>query len=867
MGTTYTPIALGTILFFLLWLCHPYFSIADVIYRPVDHFTVNCGSTINFTLDGRNWTGDSNTKFLSESKDSVAVPADTQSTIQGPYTYARLSHSQFTYSFPVTTQGPFFLRLFFYSTSYQMFDRPKANFSVQASSYTLLQHFNPSLFAEADDDPTHSDILFREYCIYLQHGQRLNITFTPSTTESYAFINGVEIVSMPSYLYYSNPNYTVSDDFTGLPQLVGHMTKEYFITNKSALETKYRLNVGGPQISPSEDTGMFRIWDSDEKYISTDSGQSVDFKQKANLSFNKTPNYTAPDQVYRTVRNIGSNPFKNLTWHLPVYSGFFYLLRLHFCQLNPYFKERGDQIFYIFIQDQLSETGADILKWSDKMGVPVVKDYAVYIPGNKEKAYLSLEMHPNNISVYQDAQLNAIEVFKINDTTGSLAESNPDPLPQTPNKKISKKKNSGTRRPLIAAVAGAVSGVVLLSIIVAFFINKRKQNVSVYKYQKDGTSRGGGSSSLPTNLCRHFSIAEIRTATNNFDKLFVVGVGGFGDVYKGYIDDGQTPVAIKRLKPGSEQGLNEFMNEIQMLSQLRHLHLVSLIGYCYESNEMILVYDFMDRGTLRDHLYGSDKPPLSWNQRLRICIGAARGLHYLHTGAKQMIIHRDVKSTNILLDEKWVAKVSDFGLSRIGPTGSSMTHVSTKVKGSVGYLDPEYYKRQRLTEKSDVYSYGVVLLEVLCGRQPLLRTAEKQQVSLVDWAKHRYEKGFLSEIVDPALKGQIAPHCLRKFGEVALSCLLEDGNQRPSMNVVVGVLEFVMQLQLQDGANVNVVLESGGDYEDSTTEDMFSGSHSSMHVSNFSNSSGLNSTSYASQESDRLISELVFSEINDPKGR
>ncbi|QCE12708.1 interleukin-1 receptor-associated kinase 4 [Vigna unguiculata] len=867
MVTTYTPIVLGTILFFLLSLCHPYFSIADVIYRPVDHFTVNGGSALNF-IDGRNWTGDSNTKFLSESKDSVAVPADTQSTIQGPYTYARLSYSQFTYSFPVTTQGPFFLRLFFYSTSYQIFDRSKAYFSVKAGSYTLLQNFNVSLHADTDDDPGHSDILFREYCIYLQHGQRLDITFTPSTTESYAFVNGIEIVSMPSYLYYSNPNNTIPDDFPRLPQLVGHMNQVYPITNNFALETKHRLKVGGAQISPSQDTGMLRAWDTDEKYLITDSGPSADYEKKTNLSFVKIPNYTAPDQVYRTVRNIGMNPFKNLTWHLPVYSGFFYLLRLHFCQLNPFVQQPGDQIFYIFIQDQLAEAGADILKWSNnKMGVPVVKDYAVYIPGDREKVYLSLEMHPNNISFIKDAQLNAIEVFKINDTTGSLAEPNPDPLPQSPNKQISNKKNSGTKRPLTAAVAGAVSGVVLLSFIVAFFINKRKQNVAVYKNQKDGTSRGGGSSSLPTNLCRHFSIAEIRAATNNFDKHFVVGVGGFGDVYKGYIDDGSTPVAVKRLKPGSEQGLNEFMNEIQMLSKLRHIHLVALIGYCYESNEMILVYDFMDRGTLREHLYGSDNPPLSWNQRLRICIGAARGLHYLHTGAKQMIIHRDVKSTNILLDENWVAKVSDFGLSRIGVTSSSMTHVSTQVKGSVGYLDPEYYKRQRLTEKSDVYSYGVVLLEVLCGRQPLLRMVEKQQVSLVDWAKHRYEKGFLSEIVDPALKGQIAPHCLRKFGEVALNCLVEDGNKRPSMNVVVGVLEFVLKLQLQDGANVNAVLESGWDYEDSTSEDMFSGTHSSVHVSDYSNSSGLNTTSYASKESDRLVSELVFSEINDPKGR
>ncbi|TKY65071.1 Receptor protein kinase FERONIA [Spatholobus suberectus] len=194
-----------------------------------------------------------------------------------------------------------------------------------------------------------------------------------------------------------------------------------------------------------------------------------------------------------------------------------------------------------------------------------------------------------------------------------------------------------------------------------------------------------------------------------------------------------------------------------------------------------------------------------------------------------------------------------------------MTHVSTQVKGSVGYLDPEYYKRQRLTEKSDVYSFGVVLLEVLSGRQPLLRMVEKQQMSLVHWAKHLYHKGSLGEIVDPALIGQIAPECLRKFGEVALSCLLEDGTQRPSMNDIIGMLELV--LQLQDSA-VNGVTESRGDYEDS--EDMFSCSHSNVHVLDTSNSTGLNITSNdscGSKESDRLIPENVFSEIKDPKGR
>ena len=865
MDTSCTETALGTILLLFLLSC---LSIADVIYRPPDLFSISCGSSTTFSdLDTRNWIPD--ITFLSQNHNSVARSPLMPSRTQGLYDHARLSHSLFTYSFPVTP-GPKFLRLFFYSTSYPNFDSSKAFFSVKAGPYTLLQDFDASLHADSQNDRTQSNI-FREYCINLQEGEKLNITFIPSTTDSYAFINGIEIVSMPPYLYYTSPDV----DINGLPKPAGRMNP-FPIENSFALETMYRLRVADQYIPPAYDTGMLRRWDVDKIYLTSPSVQSINFNNTIKLNFTKAPNYTAPDDVYRSLRNMGRsgsmNKEFNLTWQLPVDLGFTYLLMLHFCQLNPEIINLGDLTFFIYIQDRLVEEWADVLSWSDKQrGVPVVRNYTVFMPSNQDKVNLSLKMHPNPKSLCWDAQINAIELFKINDSSGNLAGPNPSPSPKTsevPNQ-IPNKNSSGTRRPLILAVAGAVFVFILLSFIVVFFVIKRKHSVAIDKgsNQKDGTSRGVGSSSLPTNLCRHFSIAEIRAATNNFDKLFVVGVGGFGDVYKGYIDDGSTPVAIKRLKPGSQQGLNEFMNEIEMLSQLRHLHLVSLIGYCYESNEMILVYDFMDRGTLCDHLYGTDNPPLSWNQRLQICIGAARGLHYLHTGAKRMIIHRDVKSTNILLDEKWVAKVSDFGLSRIGPTGSSMTHVSTQVKGSVGYLDPEYYKRQRLTEKSDVYSYGVVLLEVLCGRQPLLRMLEKPQVSLVDWAKHWYEKGSLGEIVDPALKGQIAAHCLRKFGEVALSCLVEDGTQRPSMNDVVGVLEFVLQLQLQDSAHVNAVLESGREYEDSGTENMFSSTHSSVHVSDYSNSSGLNSASYGSKQSDRLLPELVFSEIKDPKGR
>ncbi|XP_043687945.1 probable receptor-like protein kinase At1g30570 [Telopea speciosissima] len=291
-----------------------------------------------------------------------------------------------------------------------------------------------------------------------------------------------------------------------------------------------------------------------------------------------------------------------------------------------------------------------------------------------------------------------------------------------------------------------------------------------------------------------FRIKQIRAATTNFDESLVIGVGSFGIVYKGVIDD-LTLVAFKRanMLSRSERGLAEFENEIKMLSKLRHRHVVSMIGFCKEENEKILVYEYMANGTLRNHLFGSNLPPLTWKQRLEICIGTASGLDYLHTWAELGILHRDVKRSNILLDENFVAKIADFGVSK---TVHSLGHdqVSKMIKGTYGYMAPENMRCGELTKKCDVYSFGVILLEVVCARPNFDGRLPEDEVNLKEWALRWQRQGSLEFIVDQRLEGNYCPKSLKKFVEIAEKCVADEGKNRPTMGEVLQDLKYVLQL-------------------------------------------------------------------------
>ncbi|OMO90033.1 hypothetical protein CCACVL1_07542 [Corchorus capsularis] len=859
-------------------------------YIPVENITIDCGSpNDNTALDGRSWLSDKSSKVFSlvESQNnksvSSAAPQQPHSSIgQFPFVTARISKSEFTYIFPLTS-GPKFVRLYFYPASYPSFDPWKAYFSVRAGGFiTFLKDFNASLHAQGEET------FVKEFCVNVEEGQRLNLTFIPSTgiSDSYAFINGIEIVSIPDSLYYQ-PADAQGVRFLGQGNV-------YNIGNDTALELIYRINVGGRQISPAEDTGMFRFWSDDNIFLTEGAPSELPVNVSINLTFGKKPSFSAPKVVYTTARTMGTNKTINehykLTWEYPVDSGFNYFVRLHFCEFQIEVTKQGDRVFEIFVANLTAENMADVINWAGGRGIPTYRDYVVGIgrKGNEKKQNLSIALHPAPEwrTKYSDAILNGVEIFKLS-SNGNLAGPNPDPEPITTT--VSTSSQSGkhqkkiNKTTIIGVLVGA-SGFIILSILCFFIIKRRKRSVKDLASTDGGSFWGGqfsdankstksnNSANLPSDICRYFSLPEIKVATNNFDNVFIIGVGGFGNVYKGFINGGMTPVAIKRLSPESKQGALEFKTEIEMLSQLRYLHLVSLIGYCNDDNEMILVYDYMPHGTLRDHLYDTDNPNLPWKQRLEICIGAARGLHYLHSGAKQTIIHRDVKTTNILLDEKWVAKVSDFGLSKVGPTNMSKAYVSTVVKGSFGYLDPEYYRRQQLTEKSDVYSYGVVLCEVLCARPPISRlVADKSQINLAMWSQKCYRNGNLYQMIDPFLRGKIAPGCLKKYVEVAISCLHDEGIQRPSMSDVVWGLEFALQLQ----KSAEEEMKLGGAENEIDAEDK----HETLifkeydlgdeSCEGFISSFGITPSderSSASKDSEVIISGAVFSELHNPQG-
>ncbi|AEC10923.1 unnamed protein product [Arabidopsis thaliana] len=354
--------------------------------------------------------------------------------------------------------------------------------------------------------------------------------------------------------------------------------------------------------------------------------------------------------------------------------------------------------------------------------------------------------------------------------------------------------SSGANKVKVLVSSFSVLLVASVLVITAWFWYCRRKKSKLLKPRdtslEAGTQSRLDSMSESTTLVK-FSFDEIKKATNNFSRHNIIGRGGYGNVFKGALPDG-TQVAFKRFKNCSAGGDANFAHEVEVIASIRHVNLLALRGYCtattpYEGHQRIIVCDLVSNGSLHDHLFGDLEAQLAWPLRQRIALGMARGLAYLHYGAQPSIIHRDIKASNILLDERFEAKVADFGLAKFNPEG--MTHMSTRVAGTMGYVAPEYALYGQLTEKSDVYSFGVVLLELLSRRKAIVTDEEGQPVSVADWAWSLVREGQTLDVVEDGMPEKGPPEVLEKYVLIAVLCSHPQLHARPTMDQVVKMLE------------------------------------------------------------------------------
>ncbi|MCL7021609.1 hypothetical protein MKW94_023669 [Papaver nudicaule] len=452
---------------YLSLLVHEISGADSSTYVPLDNHLLNCGSTSELKdTDGRKWEGD-NSKFAPSVKNTLTSRAATQdpAVAEVPYMTARIFTSNFTYSIPAVGNGRISVRLHFYPASYDGRNASNAIFSVSSGGYTLLKNFSVLQTAQA----LHVSFIVKEFSVNVGSG-RVNITFTPSLnyTNSYAFVNGIEVISMPD-IYSSDAQAQIVGQGQGI---------FYSISNATALAKVVRLNVGGKEISPVEDTGLFRSWSDDSSYIyAAQLGVTNSANPSMKIKYDpRVPPYAAPESVYLTARTMGPSPDVNknynLTWLFSVDPGFFYLVRLHFCEIQSVITKSNQRVFKIFLNNQTVADQADVVSWTGSIGngIAVFKDYVVNVPKGEGQRDLWLELHPNTATNpnYYDAILNGLEIFKLSDPgTGNLAGPNPIPAPVQKviePSDLSKSEKSANRAGIIAG--GVIGGVLLYVLFV-----------------------------------------------------------------------------------------------------------------------------------------------------------------------------------------------------------------------------------------------------------------------------------------------------------------------------------------------------------------------------------------------------------------
>ncbi|GMN54857.1 hypothetical protein TIFTF001_023971 [Ficus carica] len=464
-------------------------------------------------------------------------------------------------------------------------------------------------------------------------------------------------------------------------------------------------------------------------------------------------------ELYTTAR---MSPL-SLTYYVLCLMNGNYTVRLHFAEIiftnDRSFYSLGERVFDVYIQEKLVLKDFNIENEAGGAGIPIMKNFTVAVTSNTLKIHFywagkGTTGIPDR--GYYGPLISAISV---------------DPNFKPPS--VSQKKNH------VILVAGILATVLFLGLLV-LGIMRRKGWLELREMD------------LQTGI---FTLRQIKAATKNFDAANKLGEGGFGAVYKGQLADG-TVIAVKQLSSKSKQGNREFLNEIGMISALQHPNLVKLHGCCVEGNQLMLVYEFMENNCLSQALFGknpSSRLRLNWVTRKKIFLGIARGLCYLHEESVLKIVHRDIKTSNVLLDKDFNAKISDFGLAKLNE--EDKTHISTRIAGTIGYMAPEYAMRGYLTDKADIYSFGVVALEIVSGKSNTNYRPKEDFVYLLDWAYVLQERGNLLELVDPALGSEYSSEEAILMLNIALLCTNASPTLRPTMSQVVSMLEGRTEVQ------------------------------------------------------------------------
>ncbi|XP_013597278.1 PREDICTED: probable LRR receptor-like serine/threonine-protein kinase At1g29720 isoform X2 [Brassica oleracea var. oleracea] len=595
------------------------------------------------------------------------------------------------------------------------------------------------------------------------------------------------------------PKYTYLND----NMLSGNVGSGAFLNNESYIDLSYN-NFSYPSSCPDKRTGLLpcaspikcnyqrslHINCGGDKVVITNSSHKITYqadnnetKAATNQHFENwgvsstgylsndiyiiTPTFALPENspaFYKSAR-------QSLVYYAFCLENGAYNVKLHFMEIQfsneePY-SRLGRRIFDIYLQGELFKRDFNIKEEANGTRKPILKEANVNVANHLLEIRLYWAGKGTTLIPQRwnyGPIISAISLCHSSLGPGCGAE----------------KTIHRTNYLLIFGITGALLAVMLLAL--GLYAQKRCRG------DKNTRERDLRAQGLQT-VC--FTWRQLQAATNNFDEAKKLGEGGFGSVFKGELSDG-TIIAVKQLSAKSCQGNREFVNEIGMISGLNHPNLVKLYGCCVEKNQLLLVYEYMENNSLALALNGESAPNLDWAVRQRICVGIARGLEFLHEGSMIRMVHRDIKTTNVLLDADLNAKISDFGLARLHE--EEHTHISTKIAGTIGYMAPEYALYGELTEKADVFSFGVVAMEIVSGKSNTKQKGSADHVWLIKWARKLQQTGDIMDIIDPVLEGDFNRKEAERMIKVSLVCTNSSPLLRPTMSEVVQMLEGEIEI-------------------------------------------------------------------------